>query len=159
MKNHLPSDDDFNLWMLLNQVRHITYLAMQKEHRHYGISTMRAIVLFYIKTIETIKGKATPAEISRWMLRAPHTVSSILTGMEKAGLVSKVKDPVKKSEVNVTLTEKGNQAYKQSLKRKSLGGIFSCLSAEERQQLDSSLKKLRGEALKSLTTERKAPFP
>ena len=159
MRNQLPADDDFILWMLLNQVRHIIYLVMQKEHKQYGISTMRAIVLFYIKAIETIKGEATPTEISRWMIREPHTISSIIAAMEKEGLVSKVKNPVKKSVVNVTLTEKGNHIYKESLKRKSLREILSCLSAEERQLLDSSLEKLRDEAMKNLSTKRKEPFP
>ena len=91
---------------------------------------MQAGVLFILDAIE---GKATPTEISRWLLREPHTVSVLLTRMEREGLVSKAKDPGKKSTVTVTLTEKGRQALGQSRERESIREIMSCLSDEERQ--------------------------
>jgi len=156
MKNHLPDDQDYKLWVLLCQARDVMVRARYKELSQYGISTRQAAVMF---VLEAIEGKVTPTEVSRWLLREPHTISSILTRMEKEGLVSKTKDLGKKREINVNLTEKGKQAYSQSLSRESIRGIMSCLSEEERQQLGSLLERLRDKALKNLTTVKKVPFP
>jgi DNA-binding MarR family transcriptional regulator len=67
--------------------------------------------------------------------------------------------PGKKTLQEITLTEKGKEAYRQSLKRESIHEILSCLSEEEREQLWSILKKLRDRALERLTSEVILPFP
>ena len=79
--------------------------------------------------------------------------------MEKQGLVNKIRNSDKKNEVILTLTEKGEQAHRQSLKRESIKEIMSCLSEEERQQLDSSLEKLTDKGLEKLHEVNKVPFP
>jgi len=156
MKSNLSADPDYNLWVLLHQARDAIFRARDKELSQYGITTMQSAVLFIITALG---GEATATEISRWLSREPHSVSGLLARMEREGLVRKVKDLVKKSQVNVTLTAKGRQAHSESLKRESLRGIMSCLTEEERQQLVSSLKQLRDKALGSLTKVRKLPFP
>lgn len=156
MNTHLSADEDYSLWVLLHQARDVIFRARENELRQYDVTTMQAAVLFVIDAIE---GKATPTEISRWLLREPHTVSVLLTRMEKEGLVSKAKDPGKKGLVNVTLTEKGRQVLSQSMKRESIRKVMSCLSDEEREQLRSSLEKLRDNGLNNMTTVRKVPFP
>jgi len=137
----------------------VSYRAREKELSKYGITPRQAAVLFIVKVINATEGEATPGKVSRWLLRESHTVSRILTRMENEGLVSKTKGSGKKNEINVTLTEKGEQLYKQSLKRESIKEIMSCLSEEERQQLDSSLEKLRNKALQNLETASQVPFP
>jgi len=57
----------------------------------------------------------------------------------------------------VSITEKGQQAYDKSTRRKSIRKIMSSLSEEERQQLRSCLEKLRNKAFKELTVEYKPP--
>jgi len=154
MSNHLSADEDFSLWWLLHQTRDVLFRVRETELSQYDVTAMQTAVLF---VVDAIGGEATPNEISRWLLREPHTVSVLLARMEKAGLVNKAKDPGKKGTITVTLTEKGRQAFSQSLKRESIRKIMSCLSDEEREQLRSSLEKLRDSGLNLMV--RKMPFP
>ena len=156
MRNSLFGDKDFTLWVLLRQAKDTVFKATEKELSQYGISPEQAGVLSIVQFLDN---KATPAEISRWLLREPHTVSGILSRMEKKGLIRKTKDLDRKNLVRVTLTDKGQQAYLQSTKIESIGKIMSCLSEEECQQLSSCLKKLRGRAFKQLGVDTKPPFP
>ena len=156
MKAHLSDDRDFKLWILLNQARDVMFKAREKELRQYDISAVQAAVLF---VLEAVGEKATATEISRWLLREHHTISSLLTRMEKEGLVIKARNSDKKSEKNVSLTEKGKRTYNRSLNRESIQEIMSCLSEEEHQQMGSLLEKLRDKALKNLAQVEKVPFP
>ena len=156
MKPLVPLDDDHELWLLLRQATLLLAEVRSKELHQYGITTMQASVALIIDGLE---GKVTPGLISQWLLRKPHTVSGILARMQKQGLVNKTKDLKRKGMVNVTLTEKGHEAYMQSLKRKPMRAILSCLSEEEHQQLLSSLRKLRDKAFKHLNTAEEILFP
>ena len=156
MKSNLSADLDYNLWVVLHQAKDAIFRARDKELSQYGITTMQAAALFIINAIGE---EATPSEIARWLSREPHSVSGLLTRMEREGLVRTVKSLGKKNRVNVTLTEKGRQAYSESLKRESLQEIMSCLTEEERQQLASSLEQLRDKALRNVAEARKPPFP
>jgi len=156
MTNFSCAKEDFILWVLLVQAKDMVFKATGKELRQYGISPEEAGVLSIVQFLDN---KATPAEISRWLLREPHTVSGILSRMEKKGLVRKTRDLDRKNLVRVTLTEKGRQAYYQSSKIESIRQIMSSLSEEEHQKLISCLKTLRDRALKELGVDTKTPFP
>ena len=151
-----PVDQDYNLWILLNQVHTFMLNARDRELMEYGQTTMQAAVLFIVNAIgET----ATPAAISRWFLRKPPAISGLLDRMEKAGLIKKVKDFPKRNWIRIVLTKKGQKAYKQALQRKTIHQIMGCLSEEEREQLTSILIKLRSKATKVLDYKQKIPFP
>jgi DNA-binding MarR family transcriptional regulator len=156
MRNPSSINKDYALWVLLGQAKDMVFKAREKELRQYGISPEEAAVLFIV---QCLGNQATPTEISRWLLRKPHTVSGILSRMEKKGLVTKTKGPPRKNLVRVTLTDKGEQAYYQSTKIESIRQIMSSLSEQERQQLSSRLKTLRDRALKELGIDTKPPFP
>ena len=156
MKNHSSDEHFYQLWVLLNQARDAAFRAREKELSVYGLTGIQAGVLFVIKTIGE---KATPSEISRWLLREPHTISSLVDRMQKEGLVTKARKPGKKREIMVTLTEKGAQAYNQSLNRGSIKEIMSCLSEQELRQLRPLLERIRDKSLKELITVKEVPFP
>ena len=147
MNRRLSEDQDYNLWALLAHVRHAMYKARQKELDRYNIRPRRAAVLF---VIQAIGGMATPAEISRWLFREPHSISVLLSAMEKEGLVKKSKDFNRKNLIRVELTEKGHEAYNHSLKRTSVIEAISTLSEDERQQLASYLERIRDTAIKGM---------
>ena len=143
-----------DLWILLAQTRDVIFKARQKELRRYGISATRSAALF---AIQAIGDKETPAQISRWLFREPHSVSELLKRMEKEGLVRRIRDLDKKNLVRVELTERGAEAYYQSLKHESIYRIVASLSEEKCQQLVSCLETLRDEALKELGRELRMP--
>lgn len=141
------ADDDFLLWWLILQMRRSLYKARAKELTKYRLTPEKTAALFIIKVIGY---RATAAEISRYLLREPHSVVGLLNRMERQGLVERFNDLERKNLVRVALTEKGEKAYSQSAKRKSIRRIFSCLSVEERQQLAELLERLRNKALEDL---------
>lgn len=149
-------DKDYELWVLLTQAREAMYKARQHELRRYNLSPRQSAVLFIIRAIGD---KVTPAEISRWLLRESHSVSEIISRMEKQGLLKKARDLDRKNLVRIELTEKGSEAYNQAIKRESIHKIMPALSDEERRQFSSTLKTIRDRALKESGKEILVPFP
>jgi DNA-binding MarR family transcriptional regulator len=152
------NDPDYNLWVLLHQVGNAVFKAREKELLQYGITTMEAGVLF---TILELGEKATPAEIAKWMFRATHTITVLLTRMEHKGLITRirVKPPGKKNVWQIHLTEQGKDAYLKSTKRESIKATVGSLTEQEHRQLDLLLRKIREPALQKLVNEIKPPFP
>jgi len=83
----------------------------------------------------------------------------MLGRMEKKGLVTKAKDPVRKNLVRITLTEKGRRAHQQSTERQSIHQVMSCLSEDDKRELRLLLERLRSKTLKALCIEEELPFP
>ncbi|MBM4463541.1 MAG: winged helix DNA-binding protein [Chloroflexi bacterium] len=138
----------FQLWGVLHQTAWAIARNRQNELRDVGATFMQAAVMVIVKNV---KGPITPAEISRWLFREPQAVSSLLNQMERKGLLKKSKDLERKNMVRVELTEKGEEVYLRSLERtETLREIMSCLTEEERSELEKHLLKLRAQALKTL---------
>ncbi len=156
MKNLSFSDQDYLLWVMLHQTTDAIVLGRDKELKRYRISTIEAAVLF---SVQSIGDKATPAEISRWLLRKPHSVSGLLKRMEKKGLIRKTKDLTRKNLVRVSLTEKGKHAYYHSTDRKFIHKVMSALTEEERQQLKLYLERLRSITIKHIGMKYQPHFP
>lgn len=156
MYSLLSTDKDYNLWVLLRQTRDAMSKARERELEKYGISSIQAAVLF---TIQAIGTEATPAEISRRLMREPHSVSGLLNRMQKQGFIRRVKDLPRRNMVRVVMTEKGEEAYRQSTKRFSMHETISVLSEEERSQLWNLLEKLRDRAMKLAGIGYELPFP
>ena len=154
--NDIATNPDYILWTWLRQTSDAIHKARDKELKKYGATSILFGVLFII---QAIGDRATPAEISRWLFREPHSVSGLLSRMEKGGLVRRVKDLEKKNMVRVIVTEKGRQACHEAQMHDRLHEIMSSLSEEQRQQLRSSLQTLRDTALQELRVERKPLFP
>jgi len=152
----VSAGQDYELWVLLEQACHMAQETRERELVRLGITGVQAAVLFAIKAIGD---KATPAEISRWTLRESQSTSAILDRMDKAGLIARVKDLQRKNMVRITMTEKGERAYRESMKRKSSQRLLSALSETERQELRSYLERVRNRALRVLGVAYKPPFP
>jgi MarR family transcriptional regulator, organic hydroperoxide resistance regulator len=150
------TDPDYNLWVLLRQVRDAMMKARDKELEKHGMSSIQAAVLF---NIYSIGSEATPAEISRRLVREPHSVSGLLNRMEKHGLIKRVKDMPKRNMVRVILTEKGERAYQLTMKRVTMHEIMKVLTEDERKALWGPLQKLRDRSLKIAGIGHELPFP
>lgn len=149
-----PLDDpNMNLWVLLDQTRDIVSKARGLELDQYKLSRVQASVLFILLSED--RGM-TIAEISNWNVREPNSVLSLVNRMEKLGLVKKIRG-TGDDKVKIVLTEKGRKSYTNA-SRLSIEMIFSVLSEEERQQLNSCLKKLRGKGRELLGIDFKPPF-
>ncbi len=148
-------DQHYELWWLLIYTRRIIYHARRKELLKYGITSEEAALLWAVKSIGL---KAKPAAIAQWLMRKPHSISGLVSRMEKRGLINKVYDLERKNWVRINLTEKGEKAYIGSLNRESIHKIFSSLSEEEEIQLQLCLLKLCKSGLEELDLEPEPPF-
>jgi MarR family transcriptional regulator, organic hydroperoxide resistance regulator len=140
----LHDDKDYNLWWLITRTYRLINKARTKEvFQTYRLTGAESAALFAIKLIGN---DATPSRISRFLLRTPHSIGSLLERMAKEGFVKRVKDMKRKNLVRVTLTEKGNQVYEQAANRQSIHKIMSVLTDEERRLLFDCLTKLQKSA-------------
>ena len=153
----IRSDQNFQAWARLSQTRDIIFKAREKELGQSGISSAEARALLVLGAMDA---PITLTELSRWLIREPHTVSSLLNRMEREGLVKKTKDLNKKNILRISLTQKGKQSRKQVTKMKPIQRIFSRLTEEQRQQLISCLEILLKESLRETKVGWKIlPFP
>jgi len=149
------AEHDRQLWALLNQTHHAIWRARERELDDIGLSAIQAGVLFFVSTLE---GPVTPAVLSRLLHREPHTVSGLLTRMEKQGLVRRVKDLKRKNQVRIVLTPKGKKAYEMQNKTGVINKIVGSLTQSERASLGGHLEKLRNSALIELRARLPLPY-
>jgi DNA-binding MarR family transcriptional regulator len=144
-------DEDHDLYHLFTRARYLTFRAREKELQRYGLTPEQAQLLF---TIRALNNKATPSEISRILIRKPHSVSSLVDRMEEKGLIQKSKDLERKNLVRVALTEEGRKAYELTTKRGPIHRIIGALDENERQQFRKNLEKIMAKARAELGMDR-----
>jgi len=144
-------DEDQDLYFLLSNTRYAIFRAREKELLRYGVSPEQVGILF---VVQALGNKATPAAISRQIIRQPHTVSALVDRMARRGLVKKVKDLDRKNLVRVVLTEKGQKVYDLSTKRSPIHRIMGSLDEGERKEFRKSLEKLLAKARKEIGLDR-----
>ncbi len=150
-------EKDYRLSSLIDQTSDAMLRVRERELLPAGISSIEAAVLY---TLANCNNPTTVAEISRWILREPHSTSRLIQRMEARGLVSKTKDLHKSNLVRVSMTEKGRKAYEFSVnQRDSIYYLMSRLTETEKQQLDGLLRKLLHASLEELRIRRDVPYP
>jgi DNA-binding MarR family transcriptional regulator len=144
-------DEDQDLWLLLTHARYAVFRAREKELQRYGVSPEQVGLLF---VVQALGNKATPAALSRYILRQPHTVSALVDRMARRGLVKKVKDLDRKNLVRVVMTEKGQRTFDLSTKRGPIHRIMNTLTQEERRNFKAYLEKILAKARKEIGMDR-----
>jgi MarR family transcriptional regulator, organic hydroperoxide resistance regulator len=150
-KFYSAEDENQDLWLLLTHTRYAVFRAREKELQRYGLSPEQTGLLFVVRALGD---KATPAELSRHLLRQPHTVSALIDRMAKGGLVKKVKDLERKNLVRVLITEKGQSAYELSTKRGPIHRIMQTLNQEEKRIFRGYLERILARARKEIGMDR-----
>ncbi|MBN1367463.1 MAG: winged helix DNA-binding protein [Dehalococcoidales bacterium] len=142
-------NDSSKLFILLSQTQHILATLQDEEINKYGISNAEIGVLFVIQAIRLTCGRqTTPTEISKHLVRKAHSISELLSRMEKKSLIIRTKDNNNKKRVNIEITEKGRRIYESAMQGQIIiSQIINILSNEEKANLDSSLKKITTYAL------------
>ncbi|MBN1367173.1 MAG: winged helix DNA-binding protein [Dehalococcoidales bacterium] len=135
---------------VLGHASHALVSLHEKELAKYGISSAEAGVLFIIQAIQLSSGRyATPTDISRHSIRRVHSVSELLSRMEKKGLIIRTKNAEKGKRIAVSITEKGQQIYALTARDETvIAQIINVLSKDERTELLNHLQKLTVYAIK-----------
>ncbi len=147
--NKLVLDDHYRLWLLLSQTRSAVFKVRHKKVGQYLHPNQAAALV----SIWVLDGQVTPAALSRRLFLEPHTVSELIIRMEKKGLVTKSKDKKKGNIVRISITGKGRQVCRRSMGQDLIHDIISSLTAEQREQLQSSLSIIYRKVLKELGIE------
>ena len=134
-----PLDKNLATWVASRIVNDALIVARVDELEKLHITPRQASVLFMI---DTLGQKATPAEIARGALRRPHTVSHMLSMLEKDGMIEKHADLPRANQVRIALTEKGKKVYEKSARRDAIKRILATLTEEERENYRKVLVKL-----------------
>jgi len=142
-------------WEELAATSAILRRAREVELSRAGLSVSQAGVLYFLKTS---KVPLTPMKLSRLMHKQPHSVSGLVKRMETDGLVETRRDLKRKNWVRVSLTRKGEEAFKRQLTEWDVRNITACLSKSERESLIAAIRKLRARAIELLRQLRPTPY-
>jgi DNA-binding MarR family transcriptional regulator len=156
--DHTTGEPDINLSMIkdfeLGVLLERAYARMRElELAQYGISSEQAAILH---TLQSQGGSATNDEIANIIIRQYHSVASIISRMEKIGLVKKEQSKKSKKFI-ISITEKGITQYA-GVSRNSICMYFEDLSPEEKLQLANALYKALRKGRKMLGLDDRLPF-
>lgn len=148
------NDPDINLYILLDQADSIVINAVELELKHLRITQPQTRIMAMLSREDR---PATIDELAKWTLKEFNSVSTLVNRMEKKGLIKKTrKDGDLKA--YVSLTEKGSELYHKQVTERSIHQIFGKLSAREKTQLESILKKVKETTRDLLGMDYKPPF-
>lgn len=152
MDKNLDPDFNFRVWTIFHQAAESSIKVVENElFREHGISYIQLAVMYVVKNS---KNKLSPTEISRILLREPHTTAALINRMEKQGIVKKTKDSKMKNIKRVSLTRKGEELYVKAMAVESPFQLLSGLSTEEKEAFLTSTEKIRNAAVDQLTVRR-----
>lgn len=146
---------NYRLWVLLRQVGLLMTELRREDLLKYEMSPAQAATLRSVAHLGPI---ATPAEISRWLMRKPHTITHLLNRMEKCGQIKKVKDMERRNQVRIALTEKGRQDYDAVKEAEYTHFLLDILDESEKEILAGCLNKIRTKLLEELKLSYRPPL-
>jgi DNA-binding MarR family transcriptional regulator len=142
--------ESYRLFHLLRQAADAVHKTREVELKKYKLTPEQAGALV---GIHSLGGKATPAELSRWLFRERNSITILLNRMYKLGLINKKADTNRKNIIRLSLTQKGYEAYKHCIEFKSFYPIISVLPENKRKQLESLLQIIRLQVFKDLNID------
>ena len=142
-------------WMRLFRTYKVLERAREVELAKAGLSLAQAGVLYFLKDA---KEPLTPSKLARLMYKEPHTISGLISRMEAQGLVKKTKNLEKKNLVRVSLTKKGEEAFKRQLGKTAVMNVTSCLSKKDLDKLNVLSDKLRAKGVELLKDMQPYPY-
>jgi MarR family transcriptional regulator, organic hydroperoxide resistance regulator len=145
----------YRLWMLLSQTRGAISKARDKRAGCYIPPNQAAALV----AIWAFKGQATPTLLSHYLFQEHHSVSGLITRMEKNGFVVKNRDKKLKTVVRVAITPKGQEVISKAMDVDFISSMMDTLSEKQQKQLESCLQKLLKKACAELGVKTLMPFP
>jgi len=147
-------DPEINLYILLDQTNSIVTNAVETELKHLRLTQPQVRVL---TMLSRECRPVTLEELANWTLKEFNSVSTLINRMEKKGLVKKTK---KEGDLKtyIRITEKGSNLYHKDVTERSIHLIFGKLTAQEKTDLDSILKKVRDTTRDLLGMDYRPPF-
>jgi DNA-binding MarR family transcriptional regulator len=152
-ESNLAPIREFELGVLLERARSAYSRMRELELAQYGLTPEQAAVLH---VLQSKGGSSTNEELASTIIRQYHSVASLVTRMEKAGLVKKetMRD---RNKFTVSITKKGARIYGQ-VPRNSIKMIFADLSIQDKQYLAKILQNIINKGRNMLGIDQVLPF-
>lgn len=116
--------------------------AKQSHVEKYGLTATEFHLLL---VVDQLGDGATPAELSRVLVRKPSSTTTLLNRMTKRGLVRRVNHPYNVGNVKkVVMTKKGREAFELARQQDVTLKIMQAIPEQDFKQLWLLLEKLRG---------------
>ena len=154
-KEIMRLNENETAWMRLFRTYKVLERAREVELAKADLSLAQAGVLYFLKDA---KEPLTPSKLARLMYKEPHTISGLISRMEARGLVHKKKDLGRKNLVRVSLTKKGEEAFKRQLGKTAVMNVTSCLSKTDLDKLNVLSDKLRAKGVELLRDMQPYPY-
>lgn len=148
-KSDGPVLDDFAMWRLLDHTRFMIARSREMELAKFGLTPEQSHILHILNQKG---GTSTINEIVEITMRQHHSISTLINRMTRQGLVRKIRNPNDNRKFDVVATEKGKNLFKK-LTQESIKLTFSCLSEQDKKELETLLRCLLGQAYQVLGKE------
>ena len=152
------TDDALKTWVRLRQAWQAMERVLMFGVDRLGATTTQVDVL---GVLSASKVPLTPGAIGSYTFREQNSVSTQLSRMRRAGLITKTRSTQDQRVVHIKVTPKGKESLEET-RQAGLGQarelLKAALSDEEIKQLDKLLKKVRDRALQQLGMEA-TPLP
>lgn len=108
----------------------------------YGISRAKLLIM---KVLVANAGRMTPTALSKELSRSKHTITALVDGLERDGLVQREQHSSDRRSINVVLTEKGREFLKSTLPICDQIGYTAIgqIDVQQSEQLKALLDKIR----------------
>ena len=135
-------------WIRLRQAAGVANRIVEVELGKLGTTLAQVDVL---TILSLSKGSLTPGEIAAYVFREKHSASALLTRMQRAGLVKKVRSRRDQRVVKIQIQPKGRELIAKALGVEYRADLLaSNFTEEEVRQFDGYLKRLRDASLKTM---------
>ena len=132
-------ESNFGLWGLIGELSHSIMLIRQKELNQYQIPVRQYNIL---RAIQSLGPNATVAQVAKQVQRQEHVVSRQTVSLENEGLIKRTKSTRKSTLLTLKVTNKGLRLIEIARHSNSIYAIFSSLSSEDCQKMESILHHL-----------------
>ncbi|MEQ4487265.1 MAG: MarR family transcriptional regulator [Dehalococcoides mccartyi] len=134
------------LWINIVQTRHVMNRLWERRMKESHLTTEKFTV---IHELLCLGGESTPHNLARRIVFEPHSISAMLSRMEKDGLITKTKDLEKKHMVRIKLTEKAMELYPKALEisLEIFTKLMEDIPREDKIKLSESLTQIRNKVL------------
>jgi DNA-binding MarR family transcriptional regulator len=98
-------------------------------------------------------GSLTPSQLARIMLRSNYSVTKLIDGLEKDGLVKRKHNGKDRRSINVEVTAKGLKYVVSNLNNAAIGeeDLKSCMDEKELENLVVTVRKLRDKLIEKVS--------
>ena len=151
--SNVPIHERMLPWVLVTEIYWMSYKLLERRFYHLGVSSSQARVL---AVLHFAKEPIKPSLVATLLFQETQSITGILHRIESRGWVRRLPDPNDRRAVGLELTEKGREITQEivdisdSLYDDMFGNV---LSAAERRQVESALKKVRALGFKLPETD------